>query len=49
MFKIHRPFVNGPEDALRISNYLKTIDASSVNITSFADILNRNKELLYKL
>lgn len=49
MFKIHRDFIRNPEEGIRMSQYLKKIDASSVEIDSFATLLKTNKKIIYKL
>ncbi len=49
MFLIHRDFIRSPEEAIRVADYLKKIDSSSVAITSFAMLMQKNKEILQKI
>ena len=49
MFKIHRDYIRNPEQGLRVAAYLKKIDSSSVEISSYANLLNTNKMIIYKL
>lgn len=49
MFKIHRDPIHSPDEATRTAEFLKQIDSSSVNISAYADILNRNKSIIYDL
>lgn len=49
MFKIHRPSIKNPEDAVRMEQFLEKIDSNSVNIASYAEILKQNREIIQKL
>lgn len=49
MFKIHRNAIQVPEEAIRLEEFLKKIDSSSVQISSYATILKKNKEIIKKL
>ena len=49
MFKIHRNYIRNPEQGLRVAAYLKKIDSSSVEISSYANLLDTNKMIIYKL
>ncbi len=49
MFKNERHYIRNPEEALKINNYLKSIDSSSTLITSYSELLNKNMKILEKL
>ncbi len=49
MFKIHKKNIRNPDEAIRIADYLKIIEANNINIVSYANILEKNKEIIEKL
>jgi len=49
LFKIHRDIVVTAKDAVDLSNYLNRLDANNVSIKIFADLLQKNEQILEKL
>ena len=49
LFKTHRDFVVSARDAVDMSNYLNRLDSNNVSIKIFADLLQKNEEILTKL
>lgn len=49
LFKTHRDFVVSARDAVDMSNYLNRLDSNNVSIKIFADLLQKNEQILTKL